>query len=96
MPLGTLSVRASPEDIRRLVPRKASLAVLAGLYLYGFTTYSFRMAELEARIEGSVPHAVLFLAVTSAVLGVLWRRSPAPSSVQFIDVGQQIQTLDLT
>lgn len=26
---------------------KTSLSVLAGLYLYGFTTYSFNMADLE-------------------------------------------------
>ena len=32
-------------------PGKVSLALLAGVYLYGFTEYGFRMADLERWIE---------------------------------------------
>ena len=78
------------------LPGKVNLAVLAGLYLFGFTSYSFQMAELETWLEGSIAYALVFLAFSLAVLGFLWRRRPVASAVQFVDVEPEIQTLDLT
>ena len=65
-------------------PGKINLALLAGLYLYGFTTYSFQMADLEASLERNPIHAALFFVVTAFVFEFFWlRRRPAalkPSS----------------
>jgi hypothetical protein len=75
---------------------KVNLAVLAGLYLFGFTSYSFQMADLEAWLEGRTTYAIVFVAFSFAALGFLWRRRPVSSAVQFVEVGREIQTLDLT
>ncbi len=77
-------------------PGKINLALLAGLYLYGFTTYSFQMADLEASLESNPVHAALFFVVTAFAFECFWLRRPAPSTVRFDAGEQQIQTLDLT
>jgi hypothetical protein len=77
-------------------PGKISLALLAGLYLYGFTTYSFRMSDLESALEGKPFYIVLFFAVSVAALALLWRRQPKPSAIRFDGNDPDIQTLDLS
>ena len=77
-------------------PGKVNLALLSGLFLYGFTTYSFQMADLEAALEGRPPRALLFFAVAAALLAVSWRRRRAASAVRFDAHEPEIQTLDLT
>ncbi|MCU1273058.1 MAG: hypothetical protein JWO48_489 [Bryobacterales bacterium] len=77
-------------------PGRINLALLSGLYLYGFTNYSFQMADLEAWLERSWGYAALFFTVTLVALAFLWLRRPVQSAVRFDAGEQQIQTLDLT
>jgi hypothetical protein len=77
-------------------PGKINLALLAGFYLYGFTNYSFQMADLEAWLEGRVAHAALFFAAAAVALAFLWLRRPLAATVRFDASEPQIQTLDLT
>jgi hypothetical protein len=74
---------------------KTSLSILALLYLYGFTTYSFNMADLEKALENQIVLPVLIFAAAFAALTVLWRRSPAGSEVIFDGSEPVVQTLDL-
>ena len=77
-------------------PGKVSLALLAGVYLYGFTAYSFRMADLEAALERRPLYAALFFAVATGALVWSWRRRPSAAAVRFDGNEPAIQTLDLT
>jgi hypothetical protein len=77
-------------------PGTTNLAILAGLYLYGFTNYSFRLAELEAVLERNTGHAILFLAVAAVALFVLWSREASAGTVRFDGSDPEFQTLDLT
>ncbi len=77
-------------------PGKVNLAILSVIYLYGFTTYSFQMADLEAALEGHAVRALLFFAAAGAALTLLWRRHPAAATVLFDANEPEIQTLDLT
>ncbi|HEX4135860.1 MAG TPA: hypothetical protein VHY84_14695 [Bryobacteraceae bacterium] len=74
---------------------RTSLSILAAFYLYGFTTYSFNMADLEKALEGSSIRPIAFFAVAAAALAVLWRRSSATEEVIFNDNEPVIRTLDL-
>ena len=74
---------------------KTSLSILVALYLYGFTTWSFNMADLEKAVEKDVVLAVIFFAAAFAALAVLQRRSPAATEVIFDGSEPLIQTLDL-
>jgi hypothetical protein len=74
---------------------KTSLSVLALLYLYGFTTYSFNMSDLEKAAEARPLLPAVFFPVAFAALVFLWRRSPPPSEVIFDGSEPFIQTLDL-
>jgi hypothetical protein len=76
-------------------PGGANLALLAALFVYGFTGYSREMADLEAYIEKSLPRLLLFLAAAGFILLIFWRRRPAASQVYF-DAAPSIQTLDLS
>jgi hypothetical protein len=74
---------------------KTSLSILAALYLYGFTTWSFNMADLEKALERHTIWLAFFLAAAFPALAVLWRRSPATAEVIFDGSEPLIQTLDL-
>jgi hypothetical protein len=75
---------------------KMNLALLAAAYLYGFTSYSFRMADFEAWLEVSTSRRILFLTATLAVLALFRLRKAARRPVRF-DVGEPaIQTLELS
>ena len=69
--------------------------LLVVFYLYGFTTYSFNMADLEEALEGRVGEAIIFAVAAVAVLAWSWRRRPAPSEVIFDASEPLIQTLNL-
>jgi hypothetical protein len=52
-------------------PGKTSMAVMFFLYLAGFTTYSWTMAELEARwIDRPAPLLLFYLATGAALYGL--------------------------
>jgi len=74
---------------------KTSLSILAALYLYGFTTWSFNMADLEKTLERNLALAAIFFAAAFTVLAVLQRRSSTASEVIFDGSEPSIQTLDL-
>lgn len=73
-----------------------NLSLLAGLYLYGFTTYSFHMADLEGVMERHWGHAALVFTAAAALLVVSWRRRPSASAVRFDAEEPVIRGLDLT
>ena len=77
-------------------PGKVNLALLAGIYLYGFTEYSFRMADLETALEGRPWFALLFFTAALLLLTLSWRRSPRASEVRFDGNEPEIQGLNLT
>jgi hypothetical protein len=77
-------------------PGRTNLSILFVLYLYGFTTYSFHMADLEGAVEGHVLWAAGFFLGAAVLLMVSWRRHPAASEVRFDATEPVIQTLDLT
>lgn len=52
-------------------PGKTSMAMMFLLYLAGFTTYSWTMADLEARLIAQPSYLILFYVVVIAVLGGL-------------------------
>jgi hypothetical protein len=74
---------------------KTSLSILAGLYIYGMTAYSFNMADLERALEQRIFWAAIVFAAAFATLAVLWRRSPEASEVIFDGSEPLIQTLNL-
>ena len=77
-------------------PGRTNLSILFLLYLYGFTNYSFQMADLELAIEHRALYAILFFTAAAALLTLSWRRHPAPSAVRFDASEPVIQTLDLS
>jgi hypothetical protein len=77
-------------------PGRTNLSILFVLYLYGFTTYSFQLADLEVAVEHRALYAILFVAAAAVLLAWSWRRHPAPSAVRFDASEPVIQTLDLT
>lgn len=77
-------------------PGRTNLSILFVLYLYGFTNYSFQMADLELAIEHRALYAILFFTAAAVLLALSWRRHPAPSAVRFDASEPVIQTLDLS
>ena len=77
-------------------PGRTNLSILFVLYLYGFTNYSFHMADLELAVEHSALYAGLFFTAAAVLLTLSWLRHPAPSAVRFDASEPVIQTLDLT
>ena len=77
-------------------PGRSNMAILFVLYLYGFTAYSFHMADLESALEHSVWYAILSFTAAAILLTLCWRRHPAASAVRFEASEPVIQTLDLT
>jgi hypothetical protein len=76
-------------------PGAANLTILAGLYLYGFTSYGFRMADLELTLERNPAGAALFFGVSAAAIALAWRRQTKGAPIRF-DAGEpEIQTLGL-
>lgn len=77
-------------------PGRTNLSILLVLYLYGFTAYSFNLADLELTIEHHAVFEVLFLTAAAVVLTLSWRRHREPTAAQFDAYEPAIQTLDLS
>ena len=77
-------------------PGATNMAFLAALYLYGFTNYSFRLADLEASLEHAPGRAAFFLVIAALALAISWRRHAVPAPVRFEAGEPGFQTLDLT
>ena len=77
-------------------PVAYGLALLAGVYLYGFTEYGFRMADLERWIENHPVYGVPFFAAAAVALVIFHRRQPRASAVRFDGNEPEIQRLNLT
>ncbi|HEX3747392.1 MAG TPA: hypothetical protein VHW09_25825 [Bryobacteraceae bacterium] len=77
-------------------PGRTNLSILFVLYLYGFSAYSFHLADLEAAIERRPLYAAPFFAAAAVLLALSWRRHPAASAVRFDASEPTIQTLNLS
>lgn len=77
-------------------PGNSNLSLLAGLYLYGFTSYSFHLADLERMLDVHWSYAALAFTVASLLLALSWRRRAPSSTVRFDAEEPVIRTLDLT
>jgi hypothetical protein len=77
-------------------PGRIMLALLVIFYLFGFTEWGFRMADLEAWAEGRPARAVVVMATAVALLLLSWFRRPPPSEVIFDASDPEFQILDLT
>lgn len=76
-------------------PGKTNLVLLVVFYVYGFTTYSFNMADFEKAMGSRITLPALFFPAALIALALLWRRTPAASEVIFDASEPFIQTLDL-
>lgn len=77
-------------------PGATNFAFLAGFYLYGFTNYSFMMADLEASLEKSPQKAILYFVGSAVLITLAWLRQTKSSPIRF-DAGEPgIQSLDLS
>jgi hypothetical protein len=74
---------------------KMSLSLAVVLYLYGFTTYSFNMADLESALSERLIWPAAFFTLAFALLAMLWRRNPNAREVIFDGSEPLIQTLEL-
>jgi len=77
-------------------PGKRNLALLGAAYLYGFTSYAFRMADLEAWLDGSRERAAMFAAGSVMLLALLWQRNARRPALQFDASEPVIESLNLT
>lgn len=77
-------------------PGKTNLSILFVLYFYGYSMYSFNMADAESAIEGRWLYGILFFAIAAAVLAWSWRRRPPAAEIRFDASEPTIQTLNLT
>ncbi|HEX4273967.1 MAG TPA: hypothetical protein VHZ74_01365 [Bryobacteraceae bacterium] len=77
-------------------PGRVNMALLAGLYLYGFSAYSFKMADLETLLDRTPLAALLAIGVVAGLLALLWRREPADYGVRFDGSEPDVQTLNLS
>ena len=76
-------------------PGKTNLSILFVIYLYGLTTYSFHLADLELAAEQRWSYGLLYLAVGAVLLVLAWRRHPPAEAVRFDASEPVIRTLDL-
>lgn len=73
-----------------------NLSLLAGFYLYGFTSYSFHLADLEKWTENDSSTAVVAFGTGAALLIASWMRRETAAAVRFDGEEPEIRTLDLT
>lgn len=76
-------------------PGRTNLSILFALYFYGFSYYSFNLADLEAAIEKHFWYGALFFVGAAVLLTLFWRHRREPSSTRFDAYEPAIQTLDL-
>jgi hypothetical protein len=77
-------------------PGRTNLSLLAGIYLYGFTTYSFHLAAIERRIETNAALAGIVFTAGAVLLAYAWQRKPPATQLRFDGEEPLIRTLDLT
>jgi hypothetical protein len=77
-------------------PGRIMLALLVIFYLFGFTAWGFRMADLETSLEGRLVRAVIVIAAASALVVLSWFRRPRPSEIMFDAADPEFQIIDLT
>ncbi len=77
-------------------PGSVNLALLAAVYLYGFTSYAFRMADLEAWLELSPVGSFGLMFGSIVVLSLLWKRNARRPALRFDAREQAIESLNLT
>lgn len=77
-------------------PGKVNLALLIAIYLYGFTNYSFRMADFEVWAAQNPLPALAIASGAAGVLALLWRRETRREAVRFDGSEPAIQTLELS
>ena len=75
---------------------KVNLSLLLIVYIWGFTSYSFRLANLETAVSGHALLQALFFASAAAAITLSWRRKPVAEAVSFDASEPYITTLDLT
>lgn len=68
------------------LPAKSHLAFLAGAYLYGFTIYTFTMANLERWVAATPSRTFWFFLFTAAALGCnsIYRRYAHDSTLELV------------
>ena len=76
-------------------PGAANLVILAGVYLYGFTSYGFKMASLEAALDNHPLRTILFFASASVALAILWRLRRVETAISFDAEIPAFQRLEL-
>jgi hypothetical protein len=76
-------------------PGKVNLSLLAGMFLWGFTDYSFMAADLEHSLDGRPLRILLFFTAAATTLTMCWRYRRAPSQVLF-DAEPLVQSLNLS
>jgi hypothetical protein len=75
---------------------RSNLALTAGLYIYGFTTYSFNLADLEQLVVGNGMYRFAVFAIGGGLLLWFWLHRNPPSTVRFDADEPAIQPLNLT
>jgi hypothetical protein len=77
-------------------PGRMNLALLVVLYLYGFTTYSFRMADIEQWIEANPARGSMLIVAAIVALLLIWRWKTDTEMIRFDGSEPEIQVLDLS
>lgn len=78
-------------------PGRINVALLVGLYLYGFTAYSFRMVDLEKWIESHPALGIAPIALGFIVVALIWKwRSSEMEVIRFDGTEPEIQCLNLS
>lgn len=77
-------------------PGTVNLSLLAGFYLYGFTSYSFHLADLEKSMEKDWSTAAVAFGTGATLLIASWMRRETAEAVRFDGEEPEIRTLDLT
>ena len=77
-------------------PGRTNLTILFVLYLYGFSYYSFQMADTEKAIEDHPLFIPIAFTVATILLVLSWRHRREPEPTRFDASEPTIQTLNLT
>ncbi len=83
------------------LPGKINLVGLGTIYVFGFTAYSQKMAEVESWLAGMPEAAIAFFAAVAGIIALLgWCRERAfadAEGIDYEDAGDPVvRTLDLT
>jgi hypothetical protein len=77
-------------------PGRMNLALLVVFYLYGFTTYSFKMVDIEKWVEQNPAWGSALILVAIIALGLIWRWKTDTEMIRFDGTEPVIQILDLS